>query len=430
MGKFNRGHKNTDDEKGAIVIIVALLMTAFIAFLAIVVDIGYMFEARRQLQSAADAAALVGMTDKLDGKDNSQILTAMTDYANKNDFKNESSLEISDTEITDSYVKLTVSKKVKTFFAPIFSLFNGGSNYNENNISAQAKAKRVYLVGIRGAMPWGVSVVRIKKATASIYGSAPKKPKEVLLDTQNLNDSSGSWEGVLKNIPEGNGNYRLELNVVNGQDYAMPPYSFQIMINSDIATLNSSEEIPFIDKLELVKVSDGWRISLRVKDLEYGKLYELKIVSDPESGNFNALDLGGSYYDNIEFGYKGNINIGDTIFTLPGNKSGPQTDDALTNRFGDDEYSSFAEWESANKPQGCPRLVTVPVIELTEELNGKKPAVVVALGNFFIDDFVPGGGKQTIKGRFVEYAKAGTWQDDLPDSEIYTLGVRLDKTDY
>lgn len=48
------------DRKGAVAIIVALLLVVLIGFVALAVDVGYMMVVRNQLQNAADASALAG----------------------------------------------------------------------------------------------------------------------------------------------------------------------------------------------------------------------------------------------------------------------------------------------------------------------------------------------------------------------------------
>ena len=47
-----------DSERGAVAVIVAILLIVFIGFAALAVDVGYMMTARNELQNAADAAAL------------------------------------------------------------------------------------------------------------------------------------------------------------------------------------------------------------------------------------------------------------------------------------------------------------------------------------------------------------------------------------
>lgn len=152
-------NENTDliSEKGTIAVIFALQLIVFISFIAFVVDVGFFYQARRQLQTAADAAALAAMSDKIKDFDDGYVFETAKTYAEKNDFKGGEALYLdgSKTIITDDSIKIEVRKKINTLFAFIFALSGGGSP-GDNIISAQAKAKKVYLKGIKNAAPWGI----------------------------------------------------------------------------------------------------------------------------------------------------------------------------------------------------------------------------------------------------------------------------------
>jgi uncharacterized membrane protein len=51
------------DESGQVLILTALSMTMLFGFLALAVDVGTLFDAKRRLQVAADAAATAGALD-------------------------------------------------------------------------------------------------------------------------------------------------------------------------------------------------------------------------------------------------------------------------------------------------------------------------------------------------------------------------------
>ena len=55
--------KNISNEKGQVVIIAALLIVSLLGMTALVVDVGSIYEERRQTQTVADAAALAGAQD-------------------------------------------------------------------------------------------------------------------------------------------------------------------------------------------------------------------------------------------------------------------------------------------------------------------------------------------------------------------------------
>jgi Flp pilus assembly protein TadG len=74
--------RNHDSERGATLLMVALMLVALLAVLALSVDVGAGYIERRRLQSVADAASLAGVQvmDETDGSP-SQILAAVQEYA-------------------------------------------------------------------------------------------------------------------------------------------------------------------------------------------------------------------------------------------------------------------------------------------------------------------------------------------------------------
>jgi Flp pilus assembly protein TadG len=72
------------DEKGAISVIVAILMVALIGFGAIVIDVGSLYAERRQLQNGADSAALAVAIDCAQGSCNGAATPMGTATTNAN----------------------------------------------------------------------------------------------------------------------------------------------------------------------------------------------------------------------------------------------------------------------------------------------------------------------------------------------------------
>ncbi|MBP1920804.1 TadE/TadG family type IV pilus assembly protein [Youngiibacter multivorans] len=66
------------NEDGAVVVIVALMMTVLMGFAALAIDVGFMYNQRRSLQNAADAGALAGVLEiELSGDYESAAITAV-----------------------------------------------------------------------------------------------------------------------------------------------------------------------------------------------------------------------------------------------------------------------------------------------------------------------------------------------------------------
>jgi uncharacterized membrane protein len=53
-------HSLLKDSSGSILVATVIIMTAFIGLLAVVVDLGHLFQVKNDLQNAADAGALAG----------------------------------------------------------------------------------------------------------------------------------------------------------------------------------------------------------------------------------------------------------------------------------------------------------------------------------------------------------------------------------
>jgi hypothetical protein len=215
-----------------------------------------------------------------------------------------------------------------------------------------------------------------------------------------------------------------------------------------VRTTNSPVDDIGFESLHFTTGGGTTSIDVTMNEFTYGEPYYLKVVSNPEAGNFNALDFryvwhppdytwnhgandsAADYYDNLSGTYPGEIHIGDIIKTQPGNMSAVQTEHALDERIGSCTHT-FETWEADGKPADCGRLVTVPIVEHIEHFTGKTDVIVYAIAEFFLESYekVP-GDKFDITGRFIQYAHTGTYQDDPPDSGLYMETVRLDRSDY
>ncbi len=518
------------EESAAVAIIVAILVTVFIGLLAFVVDIGYIYEMRRQLQSAADAAALAGMIEKIEGATDSEVLDEAREYALKNDLiDNSASLEVLDspphTEINDSYVMIGVRKPANMFFAPaVFGI-------NSRMIYAQAKAKRVFVTGSTDLVPWGVTTLRATDMEAEVSGNiisfedlgedtwrgwlpvlAAADGQGDLIDLKIYNSQISDGRGfpqifegvgsiVVHGEADGVTNVKLKDNVigpneftylyvdttdtpkasVGNQNYPASAFTFDTEENMYRAKIYAPQITETLETFE-VKITAGSshftnaarlivraanspiesidfgplhfsnaggfaEIIVRMRDFEFEESYDLKVVSNPEAGNFNALDfryiyrpptydnvgVSGSasdYYDNIIL-YPGEIKIGDIITTKTGNLSGPQTTQAIEEKIGDCSYSYEAWRDVYGKPSGCGRIISVPIVERIERITGQSDVVVVSIAEFYLENYEKVGGENVnITGVFLRYFMNGEYSDTPPESGLYAETVRLDKPLY
>ncbi|NCO65392.1 MAG: hypothetical protein COW32_09085 [Candidatus Aquicultor secundus] len=207
---------NIQNEKGAVAIIVALMMTVFIGFTALAVDVGYLYEIRCQLQSAADAAALAGCQEMImQAKDPNVV--SLSEAVARDYAVNRNLAQTADPIIIDTgnqSVTVTTSRKVDLFFAKIFGVL-------DKTVSAVAKAEVAYLVGVKDLDPMGVPNPKPKEVYVEAVDLAigTSVYKEKLGGGSFVNDIF-EYSGMIPALPDGN--YRIDIIRVNNQGLEEP----------------------------------------------------------------------------------------------------------------------------------------------------------------------------------------------------------------
>ena len=128
-------------ERGQILMLAALLITALLIFIGLIVDTGFAYAQRRQAQNGADEAALAAARVLFEGGTQAQALVAALDYADANGFDNitENSVTIeyppvSGDHIGDlDFVEVIVEEQPDTFFIHI--LIPGGSTVRARGVA-------------------------------------------------------------------------------------------------------------------------------------------------------------------------------------------------------------------------------------------------------------------------------------------------------
>ena len=143
--------KNISNERGQVVIIVALLLVCLFGMTALVVDVGSIYEKRRHTQTVADAAALAGAQD-LPEHPGQAIQTAI-DYADLNGVSiSEDNIQISESEygVPNDTIKVTPTDiNAPLFFARVLGV-------NSVTVNATATATANGPLSMTGLMPWAV----------------------------------------------------------------------------------------------------------------------------------------------------------------------------------------------------------------------------------------------------------------------------------
>jgi hypothetical protein len=132
------------DDRGSVVVIVALAMTALLSMLALAVDVGMLFTARGEAQRVADAAALAGAGSFLERWDDPvRARRVAIDYGERNTIR-DLGVQIEDEDVTVDMATHRVSVVVRrtgdrgsavaTWFARVFGV-------DEVDVAARATAQ-------------------------------------------------------------------------------------------------------------------------------------------------------------------------------------------------------------------------------------------------------------------------------------------------
>lgn len=515
--------RSVRDDSGAIAVIAAILITVLVGFAALAVDVGYLMTARRQLQTAADAAALAGCRVLADGGTQAAALAEAEDYASRNDFAPADALYVldtpPDTEVTSTYIQVTCQKDAPLFFARVFGI-------DTAPVRATARAEIAYLTGVKNLVPWSIPIVQATSVTARIGGgpvaelhptggqwwegsvvvpegasTGGKLVEVVAFNSQtSYPDGSPSFpDGVPEPLlPAGSvvvrdptapvGDVYLSKSMVtsgvensvtlyvraaappsarfNGKNIALAPvvgnptlysatlavpgtsrlvesFGVDVEVKSAGYSLTNAAVLvvrratyPFRD-IDLSRtvvtspVSSNITVRVKLNALVKGEEYELKVIGGgAEVGNYCALDFtrifhtpnwknpsaaeypiaGNPYYDYLETGFPREIHIGDTIWSEPGNMSGPQTERALLARFAG-ENRTFAQWDRVR--DSSRRIVIVPVMEKLERTTGSTALRVITFAAFYIE---PESDikRDVIVGRFIDYVLPSSSSSPTP----------------
>lgn len=111
-------HWIAGEESGQSLALVAFSMIAFIGVLGLVIDIGFAYARQRQMQTAADAAALAGTRELAYGNGEVAALTRIEQILTSNG----ADIDVSDYEIVDNRANVTARVNIAPAFTPIFGV--------------------------------------------------------------------------------------------------------------------------------------------------------------------------------------------------------------------------------------------------------------------------------------------------------------------
>jgi len=129
MSAMSTWKTRLSDESGAVLIVAALAMTALLGFLALATDVGVLFRSRRNIQIAADAAAIAGSVNYLHIGSTSSAIAAAKSASSSNGVTDGSSGAVVTVNIppaggpnagNPAFVEAMVSKPKNTIFMGMF----------------------------------------------------------------------------------------------------------------------------------------------------------------------------------------------------------------------------------------------------------------------------------------------------------------------
>ena len=138
-----------NDESGQVLVITVLCMTVLMGFMGLAVDVGLLFRAQRNLQTAADAAAIAGALDYLYNNSSTGATAAARQASSTNGVTNGSNGTVVAVHTPPSqgpntgsggFVEVVVTQPNPTIFMSTFSRLFGGNNFSTVNVAARAVA--------------------------------------------------------------------------------------------------------------------------------------------------------------------------------------------------------------------------------------------------------------------------------------------------
>lgn len=189
-------------EQGQTLVLSVLMMMGLLGAAGLVIDLGSLYQARRSVQSAADAAALAGASQLPAGWSYAQTAAA-SNYAKNGKaadsvvYQNTTSLAGSDS------VKVTATRQSPTYFIKLFGF--GSANITATATATVKSYTRVVSTG--QVMPWGVMKNSFTLGQQySIYtdNSSPNNGALSLEVTNNQNCVSTSGANDYRNTIAGN----------------------------------------------------------------------------------------------------------------------------------------------------------------------------------------------------------------------------------
>lgn len=249
MRRLTRLKPTNDGERGAVSVIVALMLVALLGFGAMAVDVGMLYAERTQLRNGADAAALAIAQKCAQSTTDSDCLTPTplaTGFANGNANDGLSNIKTIVLDKTGGTVTVTVGSQeaghtpnqVSLFFARVFGL-------NTTEVNAPSTVKWGSPVKGTTAFPITVSICQVRNNTnimqlLRLHGTGANP-------SCNYGPSGAAVEGGFGGLKQDPGQCGAFIDIAqsmaNGDTGNNPPPNCEATLNSWAADMNAGKDV-------------------------------------------------------------------------------------------------------------------------------------------------------------------------------------------
>jgi Flp pilus assembly protein TadG len=164
-------------DEGAVLVLVAVSLLALLAVAALAIDLGDFRAHRRQLQTAADAAALAGAMQLPPFSSGANACSQADYYARQNTTQTSAQNLVVNANLDTSFCQiLGGSVRVQPVESKVPYAFGRVLGFVNTSLSAQARARVVYLTRSDGLLPFGVEDLRPQTVTLTVDATGQQIP--------------------------------------------------------------------------------------------------------------------------------------------------------------------------------------------------------------------------------------------------------------
>jgi len=283
------------DESGAVAVIFAIVFLVVVGVGALAVDVGYWYTCKRQLQSAADAAALAGCNALAHGASQAEAEDVVDEYAQRN-FTAPLDAVVSRVAAIEypggEALRVTVETDAQVFLS--HWLLNRGTA----RVAAQSVAKVGYLSGAKSPVPWGLAIIQVGDISGTLGG-------------QTINPFTKAESGYWRATFEAGRFGPLTVTATNSQPYAE---TFEGLVRT--AALPSGSRVIALDVDDTTLTSDGdhvARVSVSLASPLDGANDKIEVTASHQGGPYKkTITLSENTGTEYDADYEGHIDVGTT----------------------------------------------------------------------------------------------------------------------